>query len=175
MIKVEDTKLAGVKLITMAGLFQDHRGLYGENYSKKDYELAGINLDFKSHTYSRSHHNVLRGLHGDSRTWKLISCLGGEFYLIVLNFDRNSKQFGQWERFTISEDNRRQVLVPPNFANGHYVTSESAIFFYYQSEYYLGAENQFTVRWDDPKFEIKWPFTGEPILSKRDKEAPYVQ
>jgi dTDP-4-dehydrorhamnose 3,5-epimerase len=110
---------------------------------------------------------VLRGIHGDGVTWKLISCLHGKFYLVVLNFDRESRQFGQWEGFVLSDRNRLQVLVPPKFGNGHLVLSEAAIFHYKQSAYY-NREGQFTCRWDDPRFNIWWP-TKQPLISQRDE------
>jgi len=174
MIEISKTKLDGVLMIKMDKLFNDHRGVYGELYSLRDYRECGIYINFVSHTYSRSPKGVLRGLHGDNRTWKLISCPLGSFYLVVLNFDRSSKQFGKWESFIISEENRMQILVPPNFCNGHYIMSETAIFHYLQSEYYRGPENQFTVRWNDPKFNIEWPAKRNLILSNRDQKAPNV-
>jgi len=165
MIDIERTKLDGVLLIKPS-VFQDHRGRYVELYNEAMYKDHGINVKFIQDDISVSFKNVLRGIHGDSKTWKLISCLSGEFYLVVLNWDSNSLQYGQWESFVLSEENRLQVLVPPKFGNGHLVLSERAIFHYKQSTYYNRA-GQFTVTWNDPKFNINWP-VNNPVLSKRD-------
>ena len=159
--------LDGVLLITPPTIFEDFRGSYVETYNEKLYAEAGITIKFVQDDISTSRRNVLRGIHGDQETWKLISCLHGEFYLVVLNYDSDSPQFGLWEGFTLSDRNRLQVLVPPKFGNGHAVLSESAIFHYKQSTYYNRA-TQFTVLWNDPRFKIRWP-VEKPILSKRDQ------
>lgn len=174
MIKNHPARLNGVRIIKGAEIFCDFRGIYRELYSKNDYFKGGVDIEFVSHTFSRSKKNVLRGIHGDQSNWKLISCVFGSFYLVVVNYMPESDQFCQWEAFTLTENENTQILVPPMFGNGHLVLSETAIFHYLQSNYYVGQENQFTLRWDDPKLGIKWPIVGQPILSKRDKEAKYV-
>ena len=108
---------------------------------------------------------VLRGLHGDDETWKLVSCVYGRLYLVVVDCREGEESFGRWEAFNITARNRRQVLVPPNFGNGHLVLSDQGIFHYKQSSYY--PTDQFSYRWDDPRFEIFWP-VDKPILSQRD-------
>ena len=83
---------------------------------------------------------------------------------------KDSPSYLKWVQYAVNDKNRTQILVPAGCANGHLVMSETAIFSYKQSEYYTGAENQFTVRWDDPKLNIAWPIDN-PILSSRDKNA----
>jgi dTDP-4-dehydrorhamnose 3,5-epimerase len=166
-MEVSKAKLDGVLLVKPPTVFEDFRGSYVETYNEKLYTEAGITVKFVQDDISTSRRNVLRGIHGDRETWKLISCLHGEFYLVVLNYDSESPQFGLWEGFTLSDRNRLQVLVPPKFGNGHAVLSESAIFHYKQSTYYNRA-TQFTVLWNDPRFEIRWPIE-KPILSNRDE------
>jgi len=166
-LQVTRATLDGVRLITPPTIFEDFRGAYVETYNEKLCTEAGITIKFVQDDISTSHRNVLRGIHGDRETWKLISCLHGEFYLVVLNYDSDSPQFGRWEGFTLSDRNRLQVLVPPKFGNGHAVLSEHAIFHYKQSTYYNRA-TQFTVLWNDPRFKIRWPVEN-PILSKRDQ------
>lgn len=166
-MEVSKTKLDGVFMIKPPTAFKDFRGSYVETYNEKLYTEAGITIKFVQDDISTSRRNVLRGIHGDRETWKLISCLHGEFYLVVLNYDSESPQFGLWEGFTLSDRNRLQVLVPPKFGNGHAVLSESAIFHYKQSTYYNRA-TQFTVLWNDPRFRIRWPIE-KPILSNRDE------
>ena len=166
-MEVSKTKLDGVLLIKPSDIFRDFRGTYMETYNEKLYTEAGINVKFVQDDISVSKQNVLRGLHGDSKTWKLVSCLYGEFYLVVVNWDDASPQYRQWEAFTLSDHNRLQVLIPPKFGNGHLVMSEQAIFHYKQSTYYNRA-GQFTILWNDPRLRIKWPINN-PILSKRDQ------
>jgi len=165
MINVEKSKLNGV-LIVKPSVFEDHRGKYLEMYNEALYKENGINARFIQDDISVSFKNVLRGIHGDSETWKLISCLYGEFFLVVVNWDSASEQYGKWESFVLSESNRVQILVPPKFGNGHLVLSERAIFHYKQTTYYNRA-GQFTLMWNDPKLNIDWP-NKNPILSKRD-------
>lgn len=165
MIAVELTKLDGVLLIKPS-IFKDHRGQYVEIYNEDLYRKSGIDVKFLQDDISVSSKDVLRGIHGDSQTWKLISCLYGEFYLVVVNWDSSSSQYRQWESFVLSEKNRVQVLVPPRFGNGHLVLSERAIFHYKQSTYYNRA-GQFTILWNNPELKINWPIEN-PILSKRN-------
>ena len=164
-LHVEKTPLEKVLLIKPA-VFKDHRGEYAETYNSKAYKASGIGIDFVEDDISISKKHVLRGIHGDQETWKLISCLHGEFYFVVVNWDPASAQYGQWTSFILSETNRHQVLVPPKFGNGHLVLSEKAIFHYKQSSYY-NREGQFTLYWNDPRLNIQWP-DDKPILSKRD-------
>jgi len=165
-LEIVQTKLDGVLSISPATNFEDHRGNYLEIYNKEVYYSAGINQDFIQDDISTSRHNVLRGIHGDSKTWKLVSCLRGSIYLIVVNNIANSSQYREWESFTISENNYRQILIPPNFGNGHLVLSDSAIFHYKQTTNY-DRNNQFTISWNDPKYNFWWP-NNKPITSIRD-------
>ncbi len=173
MIKVKSSKLKDVKIIEYS-IFEDFRGHYIETYNEELYRKNNINIKFIQDDVSISSRNVLRGLHGDHNTWKLITCLEGKFILAVVNCDKSSKYFGKWETFTLSDSNKIQILVPPKYANGHLVLSEKAIFHYKQSTYYKGAKKQFTYKWDDPFFNIGWPI-NDPILSIRDKDAKYIK
>ncbi len=165
-VEVKQSKLAEVLTIKPPTIFEDFRGTYVELYNEQLYINAGIKVKFIQDDISISSRHVLRGIHGDNETWKLISCLYGKFYLVVVNWDKNSPQYRQWESFTLSEKNCTQVLVPPNFGIGHLVLSEQAIFSYKQSTYYNRA-NQFTLVWNDPELNIWWPIKN-PILSQRD-------
>jgi dTDP-4-dehydrorhamnose 3,5-epimerase len=163
-MKVLETKLKGVLLITPPTIFEDFRGTYVETYNKELYNFAP---EFVQDDISISKKNVLRGIHGDYKTWKLISCLYGSFYLVVVNWNEYSPQFCQWDFFLLSDRNRKQVLIPPKFGNGHLVLSDLAIFHYKQSTYY-DRSSQFTLKWNDPYLNIKWPIKN-PILSERDR------
>lgn len=166
-LEIVRPKLDGVLLITPPTIFEDFRGTYVETYNQELYARSGITVPFVQDDISTSSRHVLRGIHGDSETWKLVSCLYGIFYLVVLNHDKTSPQFGQWEGFTLSDSNRIQVLIPPKFGNGHVVLSDTAIFHYKQTTYY-NRDGQFTVAWNDPAFKIWWPIAS-PIVSQRDQ------
>ena len=144
--------------------FEDFRGELFTSYKKGDY-----NLDFNHDKVSISKKNVLRGLHGDSKSFKLITCLAGEVLLVVVDNRPESKNYLKWDSIVLTSKNRKQVLVPPMFANGHLILSDEATFFYkwsYDGDY-PDVEDQFTLKWNDPKIGIHWPIS-KPILSKRD-------
>jgi dTDP-4-dehydrorhamnose 3,5-epimerase len=164
---VRKTELHGVLLIVPPTVFEDFRGTYVELYNEDLYKRSGIAVEFIQDDISISSRHVLRGIHGDGETWKLVSCLQGKFYLVVVNWDESSAQFGKWTSFTLSENNRQQVLIPPKFGNGHVVLSEQAVFHYKQNTYYNRA-GQFTLLWNDPKLNIWWPVKN-PVLSRRDE------
>ena len=164
--KLENTNLKGVKKIKLTS-FEDHRGSYVETYNKNFFLENGINMEFLQDDISVSKKNVLRGIHGDQKTWKLISCLHGEFQLIIVNNDSKSREYKKWESFDLSFDNKIQILVPPKFGNGHLVLSNECIFHYKQNTNY-DRDGQFTIKWNDPLFGFKWKITN-PILSERDK------
>ncbi len=169
-MNVTGTELAGVLMIK-PDRFEDFRGEYVETYNEDLYRRNGISAKFVQDDISVSSRHVLRGIHGDRDTWKLISCLHGSFYFIVVNCDEASPRFGKWQSFTLSDRNRLQVLVPPMHGNAHLVLSRSAIFHYKQSTYY-DPSKQFTFKWNDPRFNIWWPIQ-DPILSKRDEEGHF--
>ncbi len=171
-MKVEKTKLNGVLLITPPTVFHDHRGTYVETFNEERYRQAGITVSFIQDDISVSKKHVLRGIHGDQSTWKLISCLWGKFFLVVVNHDPASSDYLKWESFTLSDENRLQVLIPPKYGNGHQVLSDQAIFHYKQNTYYDRA-GQFTLLWNDPRLNIPWP-CSTPILSARDGGGHHV-
>jgi dTDP-4-dehydrorhamnose 3,5-epimerase len=145
--------------------FEDYRGELYTLFKQEEHELV-----FNHDKVSVSRQNVLRGMHGDSKSWKLITCLSGVVYLVVIDNRPESSNYLKWDSIVLSETNKKQVLVPPMFANGHLVLSDTAVFFYkwsYPGEY-PDVKDQFTLKWNDPKVNIHWPIDN-PILSKRDK------
>ena len=166
MIKFEKTKLDKVLLITLDP-FEDFRGQYVETYNEKFYKKNGVDIEFVQDDIAVSSKNVLRGIHGDLETWKLISCLYGKIYVVVVNCDTKSKDFGKWQSFILSDANRKQVLIPSKHGNSYLTLSDMSIFHYKQSTYY-NRSKQFTYKWNDPRFKIRWPIKN-PILSQRDK------
>ena len=161
------TTLDSVRLIKPPTIFEDFRGHYVETFNERLYREAGIDQHFIQDDISVSRQHVLRGIHGDDKTWKLISCLQGSFYMVVINNDPQSSQYRKWTSFTLSDTNRLQVLVPPKFGNGHVVMSEQAIFHYKQTTDY-DRSGQFTLVWNDPALNIWWPVQN-PIVSERDQ------
>ena len=177
----------------------DHRGEYVETWNSLIY--AGIrDITFLQDDISTSKHGVLRGLHGDYKTWKLIQCLKGEIFVAVVDFRMKPKGYkgrkpydqeelfydksriiecgstwGNIETFILNDKNRNQLLIPPGCANGHQVISaEDCIFSYKQSTLYEGADKQFTLLWNDEVLNINWPIK-DPILSSRDSNGLTMQ
>lgn len=145
--------------------FEDYRGELYTLFKQEEHELV-----FNHDKVSVSRQNVLRGLHGDSKSWKLITCLSGVVYLVVVDNRPESPNYLKWDSIVLSENNRKQVLVPPMFANGHLVLSPQAVFFYkwaYPGDY-PDVKDQFTLKWNNSKINIHWPIDN-PILSNRDK------
>lgn len=154
-----------LKLI-VPDIFYDFRGEYAETYNNKDWNLG---IEFIQDDISVSSRNVLRGLHGDAVTWKLVQCLHGSLYLVVVDCRKDSYTYSKWYGYTLNDKNRHQILIPPGCANGYLCLSDSCIFHYKQSTYYQGADKQFTLRWNAVK-AVFWPISN-PILSSRDSNG----
>jgi dTDP-4-dehydrorhamnose 3,5-epimerase len=162
-MRIEDTEIEGVKVIHPT-VYEDYRGTNFEAYNEKDYYVISNRFVVDSISTSRKH--VLRGIHGDFRTTKLISCLYGTIYFIVLDKREESKTFNQWISFTLSDRNKHQVLVPPGCGNAHLVMSDECVFSYKLDAHYERS-TQFTIKWNDDRYGIYWPIK-HPILSERD-------
>jgi len=149
----------------------DSRGNIYSSYNDDFYrEFLPRELVFKHDKFAESKNNVLRGLHGDMKTWKLVSCVWGELYEVVVDMRPESPTYKKWDSFQLSSSNYIQVLIPPRFINGYYVKTENAVFHYklaYDGDY-IDANEQMTFRYDDPQFAITWP-CKDPILQARDK------
>ena len=170
-MKIKKTELDGVLLITPPTIFRDFRGMYVETYNEALYNENGIDVKFIQDDISCSKKGVLRGIHGDGETWKLVSCIHGEFFLVVVNNDPDSQQYKKTTSFTLNAENPQQILIPPKFGNGHYVLSETAIFHYKQNTLY-NRSGQFTIPWNSKEHNIYWPI-GEPLTSARDYKVEY--
>ena len=171
-MEISKTELEGV-IIIKPSIFEDFRGEYVETYNEREYKEKGVACNFIQDDISISKRNVLRGIHGDAETWKLISCMFGRFYFVVVNCNTESPMFGKWQSFTLSDKNRWQILVPPKHGNAHFVLSETAIFHYKQTTYY-NPKGQFSYTWNDPRFNIWWP-VKHPIVSRRDEKGRFIQ
>ena len=127
----------------------------------------GNKVKFLTDSFSYSSKHVLRGLHGDFQTWKLITCVKGSIYLVVVNNINYGKEYKRWINLELSKEFNTSLLVPPGYGVGYFVRSKEAIVHYKQSTLY-DRKKQFSIKWDDNNFEFKWP-TKKPILSERDK------
>ena len=171
-------KLEEVAII-QPDVFYDYRGEYVETWNVENYKIFdhlvndGKSITFKQDDISTSVKHTLRGLHGDSKTWKLVSCVYGSLLQVVVDMRESSDTYLEYDMFSINDKNRNQILIPPGFANGHLVMSDFGVFSYKQSTLYGGASKQFTVKWNDPKLNIPWPIDN-PILSLRDKNADTI-
>ena len=175
---VQETTLPGV-LLFQHECFEDHRGTYEELYNKHKFdhicrEKIGHTIEFLEANIAVSSQHVLRGLHGDDRTWKYVTCLKGKYFINVLCYDEDSEHFGKWQSFVLSEQNKKQLLIPPKHGHGYVVMSDEAIFHYQQSCTYEGMTRQFTVRYNDERFDMWWPIKN-PIISLRDETGEPVQ
>lgn len=158
-------------LVFKPSIFWDLRGNIYTSFNIENYKphLPG-KIEFVHDKFAQSKFNVLRGLHGDHKTWKLVSCVWGEIYEVLVDMRKDSPNYRKWDAYELSADNYRQILIPPGFVNGYYVKSPHAVFHYklaYTGDY-IDAGDQMTYSWDDPELNIDWPCT-EPILQERDK------
>jgi len=173
-MKVIETSLPGV-LIIEPKVFPDARGFFVETYNKDRYRNSGVLPEFVQDNLSFSSRGVLRGLHYQNphAQGKLVYVLQGEVWDVAVDIRRDSAQFGQWTAVTLSSENKKQFYIPPGFAHGFCVLSETALFTYKCTDLYH-PECDGGVRWDDPTIGIQWPITA-PILSEKDRNLPLLE
>ncbi len=158
-------------LIIEPTVFGDARGFFFESYNQQKFEqLAGFAPTFVQDNHSRSARGVLRGLHYQIRQpqGKLVRVIAGEVFDVCVDLRRSSPSFGKSVCVTLSADNHRQLWVPPGFAHGFLVTSDSADFVYKTTDYYA-PEHERSLLWNDPALDIAWPLDGLPTLSSKDQ------
>ncbi|HEX2668866.1 MAG TPA: dTDP-4-dehydrorhamnose 3,5-epimerase [Gammaproteobacteria bacterium] len=151
-------------------VFGDERGWFFESWEARKFAAAGLDVPFVQDNYSRSVKGTLRGLHYQIKQpqGKLVRVTQGEVFDVAVDLRKSSPTFGKWVGTVLSADNKHQLWVPPGFAHGFYVLSETAEFFYKCSDFYA-PEHERTLRWDDPKLGIAWPLSGTPLLSPKDR------
>jgi dTDP-4-dehydrorhamnose 3,5-epimerase len=160
-------------LILEPKVFGDERGLFYESYNERDFAArTGIHTRFVQDNHSRSVKNVLRGLHYQIRQpqGKLIRVTAGEVFDVAVDIRHSSPTYGRWTTATLSADNRRMLWVPPGFAHGFLVISDSAEVLYKTTEYWA-AQYERCIIWNDPDLNVPWPLDGKPILSARDRQG----
>jgi dTDP-4-dehydrorhamnose 3,5-epimerase len=151
-------------------VFGDSRGFFFESFNEQDFAQAtGLNVTFVQDNHSRSAKGVLRGLHYQVQQpqGKLVRVVRGAVFDVAVDIRRSSPTFGQWVGSELSEDNHRQFWVPPGFAHGFVVLSDSADFLYKTTDYYA-PEHERCIAWNDPDIGIEWPVGLEPVLSAKD-------
>jgi len=166
-MNVIETKLPGM-LIIEPRVFGDARGYFMESFQAERYAEAGIAGPFVQDNLSFSRQGILRGLHVQNPRpqGKLVQVLQGEVFDVAVDIRVGSPTFGLWEGVVLSAENARQLYVPPGFAHGFVVTSETALFAYKCTDYYL-PQSELSIIWDDPDIGIRWPL-NDPQLSVKD-------
>jgi len=155
-------------------VFTDSRGFFFESYNQRRFEAqVACPVEFVQDNHSRSTRGVLRGLHYQlppHAQGKLLRVVSGEIYDVTVDLRRSSRTFGQWQAVVLSAENRRQLWVPPGYAHGFLVLSESADVLYKTTDYWFKDLDR-SIRWDDPVLGIAWPAGITPILSQKDTDA----
>ncbi len=157
-------------LILEPKVFGDSRGFFYESFNARDFAQAiGLDVSFVQDNHSKSAKGVLRGLHYQIQhaQGKLVRVVQGEVFDVAVDLRRASPTFGQWVGVHLSAENHRQLWVPPGFAHGFVVLSESAEFLYKTTDYWY-PEHERSLLWNDPAVGIKWPVDGQPLLAAKD-------
>lgn len=157
-------------LVLEPKVFGDDRGFFYESFNQRDFAAAtGLDVQFVQDNHSRSERGVLRGMHYQIKNpqGKLVRVSHGEVYDVAVDMRRGSPRFGQWVGITLSADNKRQLWVPPGFAHGFVVTSDSAEFLYKTTDYWY-PEHECSLLWSDASVGVQWPVEGLPKLAAKD-------
>jgi dTDP-4-dehydrorhamnose 3,5-epimerase len=170
-MRIIPTKLPEVLSIEPT-IYRDDRGYFLQTWNRKEFGSAGIPTEFVQDSLSRSSRGVLRGLHfqNPNAQGKLVSAMAGTVFDVVVDVRRGSPMFGEWVGTELSSDNRVQLWIPPGFAHGFCVLSDSADLLYKFTAHY-DPPSERAIRWDDPEIGIVWPIS-DPIVSPKDRKAP---
>lgn len=172
-MEVVETSIPDVKIIEPK-VFGDERGFFMETWNEKAFREAGINSTFVQDNHSRSVKNTLRGLHYQIRQpqGKLVRVTRGEVFDVAVDLRLNSTTFGHWVGEYLSEENNRMLWVPPGFAHGFLVTSDTADFQYKCTDFYA-PEYERSIHWADEELAIDWPLGNnvDPLVSQKDEQA----
>lgn len=158
-------------------VFGDERGFFFESYNQKAFfEATNLDVNFVQDNHSKSARNVLRGMHYqiEQAQGKLVRVTQGEVFDVAVDLRASSPTFGQWEGTTLSAENKRQMWIPPGFAHGFLVLSDTAEFLYKTTDFYA-PQHECCLKWDDPEVGIEWPLQGMPILSAKDSQGLSLQ
>lgn len=176
-MKVTPTSIPDL-LVIEPRVFGDERGFFFESFNAGVFNrVIGAEVCFVQDNHSRSGKDVLRGLHYqiEQPQGKLVRVVSGEVFDVAVDIRENSPTFGQWAGEHLSAANKKQLWVPPGFAHGFLVLSDSADFLYKTTDYYA-PEHERCIAWNDPDLDIAWPLAGRPILSDKDEQGkPFSQ
>lgn len=172
---IVETSLPGVLLIEPR-VFGDARGFFLESWNRKVFADHGLDLNFVQDNHSRSGKGVLRGLHYqlNAPQGKLVRVTSGAVFDVAVDMRRSSPHFGRWEGVELTAENHRMLWIPPGFAHGFLVLSDSADFLYKTTDYYAPQWDR-GVRWDDPDIAVQWPLQDAPLLSDKDRVLPLLK
>ena len=170
-MKVTETAIPGV-LVVEPVVHRDARGFFLETWREKDYRAAGISGPFVQDNHSRSSVGTLRGLHAQLTRpqGKLVRVIEGEIFDVAVDIRPQSPTFRRWVGERLNADDFRQLWVPPGFAHGFCVLTETAQVVYKCTEYY-DRDDEITISWRDPEVAVVWPI-ADPLVSAKDREAP---
>ena len=171
-MKATPTSIPSV-LIIEPRVFGDTRGFFFESFNQRAFNQAtGLDVNFVQDNHSRSSKGVLRGLHYQIQQpqGKLVRVVHGSVFDVTVDLRKSSPTFGQWVGVELTEDNHRQLWIPPGFAHGFYVLSDSADFLYKTTDYYA-PEFECSLIWNDPTIGIEWPLNTQPIISAKDAQG----
>ena len=175
-MKITKTKLEGVVIIE-PDVFGDNRGFFMESWNKKKMAKAGLDYDFVQDNHSKSTvKGTLRGIHfqkGDKAQAKLVRCVKGAVFDVAVDLRRNSLTFKQWVGVELSEENKKQLLIPRGFGHG-FVTLTDDVEFLYKADNYYAPEADAGIRWNDPDIDVEWGIEN-PILSEKDEKNPFLK
>ena len=175
-MKITKTKLEGVVIIE-PDVFGDNRGFFMESWNKKKMTETGLNYDFVQDNHSKSTvKGTLRGIHfqkGDKAQAKLVRCVKGAVLDVAVDLRKNSPTFKQWVGVELSEENKKQLLIPRGFGHG-FVTLTDDVEFLYKADNYYAPEADAGIRWNDPEIGVEWSIEN-PILSEKDKKNPFLK
>lgn len=167
-VQIIKTEIPDV-LVLRPRVFEDRRGFFFESYNLKTLTAAGFAHQFVQDNHSRSYTRVLRGLHYQIRQpqGKLVRAVVGQIFDVAVDLRRESPTFGKWLGRRLSAENKEMLWIPPGFAHGFLVLSETADVLYKTTEYYAPVFER-TIVWNDPDLRIEWPLDGSPVLSEKD-------
>ncbi len=158
-------------LVLEPRVFGDERGFFFESWNQREFARLGLPTNFVQDNHSKSARGILRGLHYQTQQvqGKLVRVVAGEVFDVAVDMRRDSPTLGRWAGALLSAENRRMMWIPPGFAHGFYVTTESAEFVYKCTDFYA-PEHEVSMRWDDPAIGIDWPLVDgkPPVLSAKD-------
>lgn len=174
-MNIVETSLPGVLLIEPK-VFGDARGFFLESWNRKVFADAGLDIAFVQDNHSRSGKGVLRGLHYqlNAPQGKLVRVTSGAVFDVAVDMRRSSPHFGRWAGVELTAENHRMLWIPPGFAHGFMVLSDSADFLYKTTDYYAPQWDR-GVRWDDPDIAVQWPLQDAPLLSDKDRALPLLK